>query len=117
MLDPQWHDPDVHEGCDKTGMCRWNLKLVATWVDCGAVIDAVVQCTEDALKNSSCEDIMEQKLRALTDTYRHKDITKHLCRAANKVNSSFTPVFMGSCESFLKFLIDKNNPPANKPLV
>ena len=34
-----------------------------------------------------------------------------------QVNSSFTPVFMGSCESFLKYLIDKNNPPINKPLV
>ena len=117
MLDPQWHDPHICEGCDKTGICRWNFKLVATWVDCGAVIDAVVQCTEDALKNRSCEDIMEQKLRALTGTYRHRGITKHLCKAVNKVNSVFTPVFMGSSESFLKYLIDKNNPPINKPLV
>jgi hypothetical protein len=81
------------------------------------VIDGVVQCTEDALEGASCDDIMEQKLRALTGTYRHKGITKHLCRAANKVNSSFTPMFMGSSESFLKYLIGKNNPPINKPLV
>jgi hypothetical protein len=26
-------------------------------------------------------------------------------------------MFMGSCESFLRYLIDKNNPPINKPLV
>ena len=98
-------------------MCCWNPKLVATWIDCGTVIDRVLQRAEETLNNSFCDDIMEQKLRALTGTYKHKGITKHLCRAANKVNSSFTPMFMGSCESFLKYLIDKNNPPINKPLV
>ena len=122
-FDPQWHVSGMTQMYarvviyNRTGMCCWNLKLVATWVDCGTAIDRVAQRAEEALKNSSCDDVVEQKLRALTGTYRHKGVTKHLCRAANKVNSSFTPMFMGSCESFLKYLIDKNNPPVNKPLV